>query len=204
MTITPTDLTEIERKARAYQAEEAANPEAKTCHRPTPELVLRLIEHINYIDSQCLRNAKRAEEAWAERDELRAKVAELEAENARLRDQMQQMVVDSYVYRDRVRELEAIVALLPKACIEISQERARQKSVEGWSEFHDDRHKGQELTMAAACYTLPGIAKSTWPWDFRWWKPTTHRRNLIKAGALIVAEIERLDRIAAQAQKGGA
>lgn len=38
-----------------------------------------------------------------------------------------------------------------------------------------------------------------WPdsWDARWWKPTgDRRRDLIKAGALIVAEIERLDRAA--------
>lgn len=40
-----------------------------------------------------------------------------------------------------------------------------------------------------------------WPdsWDPRWWKPTgNRRRDLIKAGALIVAEIERLDRAAVQ------
>lgn len=29
-----------------------------------------------------------------------------------------------------------------------------------------------------------------------WWKPKDRRRNLVKAGALIVAEIERLDRLA--------
>lgn len=33
-----------------------------------------------------------------------------------------------------------------------------------------------------------------WPWEGAWWKPTTPRRDLIKAAALIVAEIERLDR----------
>lgn len=37
-----------------------------------------------------------------------------------------------------------------------------------------------------------------WPWDWNWWKPTNRRRALVKAGALIVAEIERLDRVAAQ------
>lgn len=35
-----------------------------------------------------------------------------------------------------------------------------------------------------------------WPWEGAWWKPTTARRDLVKAAALIVAEIERLDRIA--------
>ena len=33
-----------------------------------------------------------------------------------------------------------------------------------------------------------------WPWDGKWWRPTTPRRDLVKAAALIIAEIERLDR----------
>jgi hypothetical protein len=39
-----------------------------------------------------------------------------------------------------------------------------------------------------------------WPWDGKWWKPTTARRDLVKAAALIVAEIERLDRLAAKSK----
>ncbi len=38
------------------------------------------------------------------------------------------------------------------------------------------------------------ISYLLWPWDGKWWKPTTPRRDLVKAAALIVAEIERLDR----------
>jgi len=35
-----------------------------------------------------------------------------------------------------------------------------------------------------------------WPWDNKWWKPSTDKiRNLVKAGALIAAEIERLQRM---------
>ena len=33
-----------------------------------------------------------------------------------------------------------------------------------------------------------------WPWAAEWWKPKDCRRNLVRAGALILAEIERLDR----------
>jgi hypothetical protein len=33
-----------------------------------------------------------------------------------------------------------------------------------------------------------------WPWSLHWWKPKSPRRDLIRAAALIVAEIERLDR----------
>ena len=35
-----------------------------------------------------------------------------------------------------------------------------------------------------------------WPWDPHWFKTSSRRRDLIKAGALILAEIERLDRMA--------
>jgi hypothetical protein len=38
---------------------------------------------------------------------------------------------------------------------------------------------------------------SCWPTDWRW-NPADPRRNLVKAGALILAEIERIDRAAAQ------
>jgi hypothetical protein len=87
-------------------------------------------------------------------------------------------------------------------------ERDRQKDVEGWSEAHDDGHSGGELASAAACYALastePRGAKlwerverairDCWPFDRRWFKLSNKRRYLVKAGALILAEIERLDR----------
>lgn len=44
------------------------------------------------------------------------------------------------------------------------------------------------------------ISYLLWPWDGKWWKPTTARRDLVKAAALIVAEIERLDRLAAKSK----
>lgn len=40
------------------------------------------------------------------------------------------------------------------------------------------------------------ISYLLWPWEGKWWKPTTPRRDLVKAAALIVAEIERIDRAA--------
>lgn len=86
---------------------------------------------------------------------------------------------------------------------EIAAERARQIAVEGWTPEHDDMHRNEEMADAAACYAI-GSERGyfhLWPWSTRWWKPTTRRRDLIKAAALIVAEIERLDR-AALAQEG--
>lgn len=38
-----------------------------------------------------------------------------------------------------------------------------------------------------------------WPWQGQWWKPKDRRRDLVRAAALIVAEIERLDRAARKA-----
>ena len=97
-----------------------------------------------------------------------------------------------------------------RAIQDIVAERERQQSVEGWSPGHDDEHDGGELAKAAACYAAGKIVsaipteidpdrgaagyRSVWPWDMTWWKPKTYRHNLVRAAALLVAEIERLDR----------
>lgn len=94
---------------------------------------------------------------------------------------------------------------------EIGNERARQVGVEGWGPKHDDEHAGGELAKAAATYALyageqrydaHGNPPRLWPWDADWWKPKDKRRDLIRAGALIVAEIERLDRATLSAADG--
>jgi hypothetical protein len=91
---------------------------------------------------------------------------------------------------------------------EIAAERRRQVEAEGWTAEHDDGHTLGEMAQAAACYASASFFASNgwkpnrvpqlmmWPWDILWWKPTDRRRDLIKAAALIVAEIERLDRVA--------
>lgn len=83
------------------------------------------------------------------------------------------------------------------AARDVLAERERQKSVEGWTPEHDDEHNDEQLALAAACYALG--SPTFWPWENRWWKPKDRRRNLVRAGALILAEIERIDR-AAQAK----
>lgn len=84
---------------------------------------------------------------------------------------------------------------------DIWAERIRQEGGEGWTPEHDDQHTHGELARAAMCYADPlngpGVPYR-WPWDRVWWKPTDRRRDLVKAGALIAAEIDRLDRIAAR------
>lgn len=80
----------------------------------------------------------------------------------------------------------------------IEEERNRQIHVEGWTEEHYDKHVNNELALAAACYAVPDVfSQGYWPptWDLSWYKSTTRIRDLVKAGALIAAEIDRLQRI---------
>lgn len=89
----------------------------------------------------------------------------------------------------------------------IAAERERQVTEEGWTPQHDDEHRNGELAMAAACYAAEAGMRPThshmraapvasgWPWEQQWWKPTGDPvRDLVKAGALIAAEIDRLQR----------
>lgn len=82
----------------------------------------------------------------------------------------------------------------------IAQERRRQMSVEGFDASHDDSHYNDEIAFAAVCYATPPEHRvrllPRWPWPLNWWKPTPKDRirELVKAGALIAAEIDRLQR----------
>jgi len=93
------------------------------------------------------------------------------------------------------------------AIMKIVAERVRQIDSEGWTPEHDDTHSHEELALAAAAYCIAeeerrtvsgGLHRAIWPWDEEYWKPSPDDRikELAKAGALIVAEIERLERLA--------
>lgn len=88
-------------------------------------------------------------------------------------------------------------------CSLIAAERARQVYAEGWTPEHDDEHEGDDLALAAACYAMPPdrYLRShqpplSWPWEEAYWKPGDRIRELVKAGALCAAEIDRLQRAA--------
>lgn len=93
-------------------------------------------------------------------------------------------------------------AVLPLQAI--YDERCRQIANEGMTIAHDDEHTQGELATASACYVISQPAfyvgekggLVTWPWELASWKPTPDDRvrELVKAGALLVAEIERLQR----------
>lgn len=86
----------------------------------------------------------------------------------------------------------------------IAEERARQIKSEGWTPAHDDEHEHGQLLDAGLSYLRAAInvghpamrnPPREWPWEAEWWKPSSEPiRNLVKAGALIAAEIDRLQR----------
>lgn len=117
-----------------------------------------------------------------------------------------------------------LVAEAGQAFMDIMDERAHQKL--SYSEAHDDDHDAGELAYAAAAFAVPknaqvdimvgnrerwsragwaGLATILWP--TRWDLPTSagNRQDLVRAGAMIVAEIERIDRALekSKAENGG-
>lgn len=101
----------------------------------------------------------------------------------------------------------------------IAEERERQVTEEGWTPEHDAEHTDGSLAMAAVCYASPEllfiqehranqvIFNDPWPWDVRHdTRPYSGNmvlpnrsagnheriRQLVKAGALIAAELDRL------------
>ena len=89
----------------------------------------------------------------------------------------------------------------------ICNERNRQITQEGWTAEHDADHRNNQLAIAAACYAVAGtsakcvkwkppaaLLQDAWPWDKSWDKRGKHDRlrQLVIAGALIAAEIDRL------------
>ena len=101
----------------------------------------------------------------------------------------------------------------------IAAERERQITAKGWSAAHDDKHNNAELAYAGSCYAHVGAAVKRgidvkdikefytdgmdslihWPWEDESWKPSNDPiPNLMKAGALIAAELDRLMRLDSQ------
>jgi hypothetical protein len=135
-----------------------------------------------------------------DKDVTTYRIGKLEAENAALRQQV-----------------ERLSAPVTDGVGRIAAERKRQIEQEGWTPEHDGEHRCGELARAACGYAAlasyqagprnlvddplqPPILPRDWPWDVSWWKPSHDLiRNLVKAGALIAAEIDRL-----AARKGAA
>jgi hypothetical protein len=110
-------------------------------------------------------------------------------------------VVRSYVLR-RVFEKKRAADVPPDfqhVIEEIAAERQGQIGREGYTLGHDDGHRECELARAAAAYVYAAvypksISRSLWPFDDSTFRVTTPRRSLVKAAALIIAEVGRMDR----------
>lgn len=119
-------------------------------------------------------------------------------------------IARGYVLR-RVFEHFGIRTKLSPFMQAVVAERRRQVEVEGWDADHDDTHAPGEIAIAGAAYAYRAerhldietqiylhqkkfYMPNWWPWSPDWWKPTDFRRDLVKAGALIVAEGEKHDR----------
>ncbi|QKZ90990.1 hypothetical protein [Pseudomonas aeruginosa] len=107
---------------------------------------------------------------------------------------------DLRAIHDALRSLAAAPGKeVPQAWLDVQAERRRQITAEGWTPEHDDLYCAAELPRAAAAYILNGAndeAPAIWPFSAKWWKPRDARANYVRAAALILAEIERLDRAA--------
>ena len=105
---------------------------------------------------------------------------------------------------------------------EIHDERESQIFGHGFDRAGDDQYTRNQLPLAAAAYLVHGsmaarsrwefagghmrLVPGAWPhdWDALHFKPNPEdrRRDLVKAAALVVAEIERIDRAAGQPGEG--
>lgn len=94
----------------------------------------------------------------------------------------------------------------------ITAERQRQVEAEGFDTAHDDDYDREILLDAARGYVDHGadsLAPSTtppagWPWPEHWWKPRGLRDDLVRAGALCLAEKGRCERASLPADRAQA
>ncbi len=100
------------------------------------------------------------------------------------------------------------VTLTSQARGDVLRERERQQDEEGFTEDHDDAHSRGEMAGAGCAYAMVAAAQAMtgsqdaipadpppfFMWDRAWWKPKDQRSNLVRAAALLIAEIERIDR----------
>lgn len=78
----------------------------------------------------------------------------------------------------------------------IREERRRQIEQEGYDAQHDFREPLNSIVAAAISYAMCDIdkqeAEAWWQWDFKYWKPKDRQRNLVRAGALIAAALDKM------------
>ncbi len=195
MTITAEQIAELLARAEKHNAQASVAGSAT--------LIWDLAEVVKELVAERDKRVADSNEAQREIDDLTAQVEALAAERDDLRAKLTAAEAREYRAAEVVEEIRA--------------ERERQISQEGWTPDHDDTHTAGDMARAAACYayfsSVPSevreiealcpeqtssveVVRRAWRWNWGWWKPKSPRRDLIRAAALIVAEIERLDRAA--------
>ncbi|EXH14071.1 hypothetical protein J668_3669 [Acinetobacter baumannii 1276470-86] len=110
-----------------------------------------------------------------------------------------------------------------QAVKDVLNERERQIIKEGYLPEFDNLYEGNELPRAASCYVDHAVSRgwvysskdfgpevymdedaAGWgPFADTFWKPKSPRQDLVRAAALLIAEIERLDReVKAESKEG--
>lgn len=101
---------------------------------------------------------------------------------------------------DQSAELWNVYGRRCQAAVDVLKERCRQVEGEGFETELDDAYTDYQLPRAAICYAIKAAglpdhrATLYWPFTPSVFKPTDRRGSLVKAAALLLAEIERLDR----------
>jgi len=101
---------------------------------------------------------------------------------------------------------------LSQAMRDVIAHRRHQIEDEGWTPEHDDAdHDDGNLAASGAAYAINAADQINpysqgdgnneqpdfWMFEPKWWKPKDPRYDLVRGAALIVAEIEKMDRAAA-------
>ncbi|OLP44130.1 hypothetical protein [Rhizobium oryziradicis] len=102
---------------------------------------------------------------------------------------------------------------LSRAFLDVLDERVRQVNVKGHTPERDDHYPRGELALAEAAYAgrAAGVAMSSttvcsyalylYPWAMSGFHQKNYRSDMVRAAALIIADIEAFDR--AEARKAG-
>lgn len=139
----------------------------------------------------------KAEKAYGDLLDENRRLAESTDEQESLQ-QLQQKLDDVLAENRQLHErLSGVTATTGSYMIAV--ERERQVKDEGYNAEHDQVHEPMTLARAAVSYILCNdekkrkIARNTyWPWEDKYYKPRDMKRNLVRAGALVAAAIDRL------------
>lgn len=117
-----------------------------------------------------------------------------------------QVTADEAIKAAYAANTEAASRVPSKGAQDVLAERGKHPS-DGFTPEHDDKHKTGELPRAAVVYALDAVGKTADPWPAAFAKAVepwlimfarTPRTNLVYAAALLLAELDRLDRAEAK------